>query len=122
MQKRVECSCIPFVLTLVYSTLFFYQTAGAAHKRFDDQTPSPVTWNIEVFVDTVKELVPNLNWRQVIFDLDHPGFLIKTTDAVRLIILAYLRATNDIFPVEAIYKAWSNTYGQVIFVYGQYSN
>ena len=61
----------------------------------------------------MKELVPNLNWRQVIFDLDHPGFLIKTADAIRLVVLAYLRATNDVFPVEAIYKTWNNTYGQV---------
>lgn len=68
-----------------------------------------------MFVDSVKELVPSLNWMQVIFDLDHPGFLIKASDAVRLIILAYLRATNEVFPVEAIYKAWNNTYGQVTY-------
>ena len=66
-----------------------------------------------MFVDSVKELVPNLNWKQVIFDLDHPGFLIKTPEAIRLIIMAYIRATNDVFPVEAIYRAWNNTYGQV---------
>ena len=72
-----------------------------------------MSWNVEVFVDTIKDLLPSLNWRQVILDLDFPGFLIKTPDAIRLILHAFIRATGDVFPVEAIYKSWNNTYGQV---------
>ena len=75
--------------------------------------PLTHSWNVEIFVDCLKDIVPALNWRQVIHELDHPGFLIKGPDGVRIIVLGFLRATNELFPVDAIYKPWSNTQGQV---------
>lgn len=72
------------------------------------------TWNIEVFVDVLKELVPSLNWAHVIQELDHPGFLIKDPKGLHAIVFAYLKAEgNTPFPIQSIYKPWSNTMGQV---------
>jgi len=119
---NITSQCVARVLGMMGKTLTgldssnLLQSASGSHKRYDDPTSAPLTWNVEVFVDSVKELVPNLNWKQVIFDLDHPGFLIKTPEAIRLIIMAYIRATNDVFPVEAIYRAWNNTYGQLTWM------
>ena len=88
------------------------QNGSNSYKRGDDQ-PTPNSWNIEIFVDVVKELVPTLHWKQVILELDHPGFLVKNPDVIRLILLAFHRATSEMFPIEAIYKPWNNPFGQV---------
>ena len=45
----------------------------------------PKTWNVEVFIKAVHELHPTLNWKEIIDELDHPGFAIK--DRVGLIVL-----------------------------------
>ena len=61
-----------------YRLLFLFQPPKP------DQ-PVPQTWNIEVFLDVLKENVPTLNWVQVIQELDHPGFLIKDPKGLHLI-------------------------------------
>ena len=53
---------------------------------WDKKDPeAPKTWNMEVFIKAVHELHPTLNWKEIIDELDHPGFVIK--DRIGLIYL-----------------------------------
>ena len=42
-----------------------------------EKSNEPKTWNMEVFIKAVHELHPTLNWKEIIDELDHPGFVIK---------------------------------------------
>ena len=78
----------------------------------------PQTWNVELFIDVLKENVPMLNWTQVIQELDHPGFIIKEPKGLHLIVFAFLKAApNTPFPMQQIYRKWVNAMGQVGFIY-----
>ena len=57
--------------------------------------------------------VPELSWTEVISCLDHPGFLISTVEALRLIVTACSKGSQDVFPIEILYRSWANTEGQV---------
>lgn len=71
--------------------------------------PGLKTWNVNVFVDTVKELYPKLNWQTVIQSLDHPEFQLNDSRGFGLILAAYRRASKAPFPVDALFGVWSNT-------------
>ena len=43
------------------------------------------TWNVEVFIKSVHELQTTLNWKEIIYELDHAGFCVK--DRAGLILL-----------------------------------
>lgn len=94
-----------------------------------DKPETPATrsphdsWNLEVFVQTLKELYPNLNWKEIILQLDHPDFLVKDRQGLN-IIFSILRSgiqnssayPNNIFPVEYIYRHWTNVEGQMSLI------
>jgi hypothetical protein len=71
--------------------------------------PGLKTWNINVFVDTIKELYTKLNWQAVIQGLDHPEFQLYDARGFGLILAVYRRATKSPFPVEALFGVWTNT-------------
>ncbi|XP_077294792.1 CCR4-NOT transcription complex subunit 1 isoform X2 [Arctopsyche grandis] len=78
------------------------------------------SWNVEVFVQALKELFPNLNWTDVVFQLDHPEFLIKDRQGLFLLISA-LRMGLQIsflttFPTDLFYRHWTNTEGQMSLI------
>ena len=56
---------------------------------------------------------PDVNWQEVISCLDHPDFLISTVEGLRLIVTACQKGTQDIFPIEYLYRPWTNSKGQV---------
>ncbi len=71
--------------------------------------PGLKTWNINVFVDTLKEMYPKLSWQAVIQGLDHPEFQLYDNRGFGLILAVYRRATKAPFPVEALFNLWTNT-------------
>ena len=72
-------------------------------------------WKIEIFLDVLKESVPSLNWSQVIFELDHPGFMIKDVKGLQLIVFSFLKSAQSTpFPIQHIYRKWKNALGQVL--------
>lgn len=71
------------------------------------------TWNVDVFVQTVQELVPNLSWKEVIREFDYPEFLVKDKHALRLLVNSLKRVLRDNFPIELFYKLWKNSEGQL---------
>merc|ERR1719458_2145691 len=47
--------------------------------------PTEKTWNVEVFIKSVHELQTTLNWKEIIYELDHAGFCVN--DRAGLILL-----------------------------------
>nr|QOW64962.1 hypothetical protein [Lymnaea stagnalis] len=79
--------------------------------------PGVSTWNVDVFMQVVKEMNPHLNWREVVVNLDHPKFLVFGRKGLRLLVQAIFRGLHqEPFPIDQIYKHWSNTEGQLSFL------
>lgn len=79
-------------------------------------------WNAEVFVQTLKELASNMNWKEVILQLDHPEFIVPDRNALTLlftILRLGLQSAGypaNIFPVEYLCRRWTNLDGQMSLV------
>jgi hypothetical protein len=43
---------------------------------------------MEVFIEVVHELQPTLHWKEIIYDLDHNGFVVKDRQGLILLIKA----------------------------------
>uniref|UniRef100_A0A8C5HTK1 CCR4-NOT transcription complex subunit 1 n=1 Tax=Gouania willdenowi TaxID=441366 RepID=A0A8C5HTK1_GOUWI len=75
------------------------------------------TWNVEVLIDIVKEVNPNLNFKEVTYELDHPGFLIRDNKGLHLVVYGIQRGLGmESFPVDLIYRPWKHAEGQLSFV------
>ncbi|XP_024942329.1 CCR4-NOT transcription complex subunit 1 isoform X3 [Cephus cinctus] len=89
-------------------------------KTSDGSTPS--TWNVEVFVQTLKEIQSTLSWNEVILKLDHTEFILKDRQGLNLLItglrlgLQHQGYPLDMFPVELFYRHWDNVEGQFSLV------
>lgn len=79
-------------------------------------------WNAEVFVQTLKELASNLNWKEVILQLDHPEFFVPDRTGLSLlftILRLGLQSAGypaNIFPVEYLCRRWTNLEGQMSLI------
>ncbi|XP_031558067.1 CCR4-NOT transcription complex subunit 1-like isoform X2 [Actinia tenebrosa] len=90
-------------------------SASALDKKPEDENQLS-TWNIEIFVQVVKELFPGLNWAQVILDLDYPGFQVPSGEGLKILMEACSRGLQEGFPVEVLYRTWTNTEGQLSWI------
>ena len=57
--------------------------------------------------------IPLLSWRQVIQELDYPEFHVPSREGLQLLFTACHRGLMEIFPVDVLYRTWTNTEGQV---------
>ncbi|XP_066506128.1 CCR4-NOT transcription complex subunit 1 isoform X2 [Hoplias malabaricus] len=77
----------------------------------------PHTWNVEVLIDVVKELNPNLNFKEVTYELDHPGFIIRDSKGLQIVVYGIQRGLGlEVFPVDLIYRPWKHAEGQLSFI------
>lgn len=75
------------------------------------------SWNIDVLVDSIKQLAPDTNWIHVMENLDHEGFYLPSGQAFSLFMSIYLRASQDPFPLHALCRSvWKNIDGQLSFL------
>ncbi|VVC34988.1 Hypothetical protein CINCED_3A007099 [Cinara cedri] len=88
-----------------------------------DTVPSnSTTWNIEVFVNTIKELNPSLSWIDLIKELDHGDFYVKDRQGLVLLFLALRLGLNaegyhiENFPIEMFYRQWTNSEAQMSLI------
>lgn len=79
----------------------------------------PASWNVEIFVQTLKELVSNLPWNEVIMELDHHEFVVKDRQGLSLLVNAFRHALPnqsfhpDVYPlIEVTYHHWKNPESQ----------
>ncbi|KAM6430757.1 CCR4-NOT transcription complex subunit 1 isoform 1-T2 [Liasis olivaceus] len=78
------------------------------------------TWNVEVLIDVLKELNPALNFKEVTYELDHPGFQIRDSKGLQIVVYGVQRGLGlEVFPVDLIYRPWKHAEGQLSFI--QYS-
>ncbi|XP_073328720.1 CCR4-NOT transcription complex subunit 1 isoform X2 [Pagrus major] len=75
------------------------------------------TWNVEVLIDVVKEVNPNLNFKEVTYELDHPGFMIRDSKGLHIVVYGIQRGLGmEVFPVDLIYRPWKHAEGQLSFI------
>nr|XP_061812349.1 CCR4-NOT transcription complex subunit 1-like isoform X2 [Nerophis lumbriciformis] len=75
------------------------------------------TWNVEVLIDVVKEVNPNLNFKEVTYELDHAGFLIRDSKGLHIVVYGIQRGLGmEVFPVDLIYRPWKHAEGQFSFI------
>ncbi|XP_071824170.1 CCR4-NOT transcription complex subunit 1-like isoform X2 [Apostichopus japonicus] len=74
------------------------------------------SWNIDAFVDVIKEVAPHMNFHVVAMELDHPALIIKDGKALQMVKNAIVRATQTEFPVEILFKVWNNKDGQLSWI------
>ncbi|XP_056138542.1 CCR4-NOT transcription complex subunit 1 isoform X13 [Lampris incognitus] len=75
------------------------------------------TWNVEVLIDVVKEVNPNLNFKEVTYELDHPGFMVRDSKGLHIVVLGIQRGLGmEVFPVDLIYRPWKHAEGQLSFI------
>ncbi|XP_038609303.1 CCR4-NOT transcription complex subunit 1 isoform X3 [Tachyglossus aculeatus] len=75
------------------------------------------TWNVEVLIDVLKELNPSLNFKEVTYELDHPGFQIRDSKGLQNVVFGIQRGLGmEVFPVDLIYRPWKHAEGQLSFI------
>ncbi|KRG04047.1 uncharacterized protein Dmoj_GI19666, isoform F [Drosophila mojavensis] len=96
------------------------ESSSAASEKKDkkETTDATQTWKPEVFVQALKELAPQLNWKEVCMELDHPEFVLKDRIGLDLLLtILRLSTQSKLFPQpECIYRHWSNTEGQLSLI------
>lgn len=84
-------------------------------------TIESASWKPEIFVQALKEVVPNLNWKEVCLGLDHPEFAIKDRIGLNLLITTIRlgfqsSGMGQNFPAECIYRHWQNVEGHLTLI------
>ncbi|KAL3616494.1 hypothetical protein CASFOL_039884 [Castilleja foliolosa] len=79
--------------------------------------PSLDSWNVNVIVESIKQLAPGIKWINVMEKLDHEGFYIPNEAAFSFFMSVYRHACQDPFPLHAICGfVWKNVEGQLSFL------
>ncbi|KAF5897986.1 CCR4-NOT transcription complex subunit 1 isoform X1 [Clarias magur] len=78
----------------------------------------PHTWNVDVLIDVVKEFNPNLNFKEVTYELDHAGFMIRDSKGLHIVVHGIQKGLGqmEVFPVDLIYRPWKHAEGQLSFI------
>lgn len=57
---------------------------------------------------------PNLNFKEVTYELDHAGFIIRDSKGLHIVVYGIQRGLGmEVFPVDLIYRPWKHAEGQV---------
>ncbi|KAJ8969734.1 hypothetical protein NQ317_006395, partial [Molorchus minor] len=82
------------------------QTPGSFNKGSDGRS----SWNIDIFIQALKELVTNFQWNSVVAELDHPEMNIKDRQGLCLLINALRQVAVDVLktPPEQDSKELAN--------------
>ncbi|XVF08470.1 hypothetical protein REPUB_Repub07fG0006100 [Reevesia pubescens] len=90
-------------------------SAIGSSAAFDISCPG--SWNVDILVDSVNQLVPGINWKIVMEYMDHEGFYIPNSQAFSFFMSIYACACQDPFPLHAVCgSAWKNVDGQLSFL------
>eukprot|EP01117_Protostelium_nocturnum_P004885 TRINITY_DN1770_c0_g1_i1.p1 TRINITY_DN1770_c0_g1~~TRINITY_DN1770_c0_g1_i1.p1 ORF type:complete len:1948 (-),score=339.96 TRINITY_DN1770_c0_g1_i1:159-6002(-) len=82
----------------------------------NESNSSAKGWNVVNFVDVVKQLFPELNWPEIIRNLDFSGFQIPDAKGFALLMAIYKRGSKEPFPLEHLFSEWKNTSGQLSII------
>ncbi|PKU30814.1 ccr4-not transcription complex subunit 1 isoform x2 [Limosa lapponica baueri] len=60
---------------------------------------------------------PSLDFKVVTYELDHPGFQIRDSKGLHIVVFGIQRGLGmEVFPVNAIYRPWKHAEGQLSFI------
>lgn len=96
----------------------FWSGNSGENKDKPGQGSASNTWNVEIFVQALKDVSPNLPWNTVITELDHPDFILKDRHGLLLLITALRLGLQNLgfhpetFPIDHLYRRWKNIEGQ----------
>lgn len=57
--------------------------------------------------------MPTVNWKDVVKELDHPGFFVRDRQGLVLLVTALRRALPTELYIDFLYGRWENVEGQV---------
>lgn len=122
-----------------WKILYIFNLQNPTTSELWNELNASQTWNVEIFVQAVIELVknkildlkkklweiieycfkvPHISWKDIIKEFDYPEFYIKDKFGFRLIIIALKKGLKEGFPIEFLYRIWKNVEGQVsIFLF-----
>ncbi|CAF0830698.1 unnamed protein product [Rotaria sordida] len=89
-----------------------YDSNGVEMITNNDKNSSQ-TWNVDTFVIAINDLVPTVNWKDVVKEFDHPGFLVRDRQALILLVTALRRALPPEQYIDLLYGRWNNVEGQL---------
>ncbi|XP_075733812.1 CCR4-NOT transcription complex subunit 1 isoform X1 [Rhipicephalus microplus] len=79
-----------------------------------DANTSHITWNIDIFIQALYDLVPTLSWKEVVSELDFPGFFVKDRQGLKLLWHGLCRGLgSEPFPTDRLYRVWRNPDSQL---------
>ncbi|RZF38916.1 hypothetical protein LSTR_LSTR005163 [Laodelphax striatellus] len=98
--------------------------AGGPQADKADAATGPSTWAVDVFVQALKELVPNLQWTEVLMELDHADFIVKDRQGLTIVINALRLGIQtssvsfhwDKFFTDQVYKPWKHPDSQLSLI------
>lgn len=98
--------------------------AGGPQADKADAAAGPSTWAVDVFVQALKELVPNLQWTEVLMELDHADFIVKDRQGLTIVINALRLGIQtssvsfhwDKFFTDQVYKPWKHPDSQLSLI------
>ncbi|KAK1305818.1 hypothetical protein QJS10_CPA10g00894 [Acorus calamus] len=103
------------ILSTIAQTHYGLEDSQSTHTTFCSALGSSAdssllsSWNVEILVDSIKQLVPEMNWIRVMENLDHEGFYIPDEGAFTLFMSIYANACQDPFPLHAVCSSvWKN--------------
>jgi len=62
------------------------------------------SWNLNVFIDVMKEMYPKLSWPLVVKQLDHPNFQVPDPKGLALIMGVYRKISKEPFPLDFLFE------------------
>jgi hypothetical protein len=77
------------------------------------QVKALTAWNLEAFVDAVKERAPSLAWAEVFAQLDTPELELPSAAGLSLIAAVHRLALSAPLPVTTLLSPWNNIKAQL---------
>lgn len=118
LLESLNASCVARIVSMMVKTHNSnVMSTGAVDGNLNNMNEENInTWNLDVFVLTVQELVPQLSWKEVIKELDNPEFFIKDKSSLRLLVQALKKVLKEPFPIDYLYRVWKNIEGQISWI------
>lgn len=77
------------------------------------EQPSATTWDVNVLIDVIRELQPDIDWIRVMKGLDHEGFHVPDEETFDYLLSFFSKACQEPFPMDRVCgRIWRNYDGQ----------
>ncbi|VDN01607.1 unnamed protein product [Thelazia callipaeda] len=82
------------------------------------QSTQQINWNGKNFANAIRELMPNLNWSEVVMHLDQTNFIVRTKTQLQLLTTILFEGLgSNAFPIGLLYREWNfHKYGQLSWI------